>query len=458
MTRPRSALAAIGGFGIAVAAMSVGTTAGIVLLAPEPPVLQVTVTEAVAALRGSSERFRHIDSAPPEGPSALMISNLVAQEIGVPAGRVRAVWLDVDPRQAAGGIDILARRAGTRSLKLPSMVLKRGADGTIQMVNASEASRLLRRFLLDQPQPAFAAGVRMADGRWSTVIPKRPLISDWQLRVIAAFALSLLLLAPLAWLFARRLARPFRALAENIEAADAPLPVGGPRELHEAAAAIARYRGRLLEEAKERERILTAVAHDLRTPLTSLKLRIENVPEPARTRMAADADRMSAMIGEVLDFTRTADAVREPTQLRPLLADIVADMAGESSTLVLEPGPDITICVHESSFRRAVENLARNAIDYAGGGGITLALEGDRAVVSVADTGPGIAEQERERLLRPFERGEASRNRATGGAGLGLSMVDSFARRHGGRLTLEDAPGGGLVARLELPVVASPAG
>jgi signal transduction histidine kinase len=272
------------------------------------------------------------------------------------------------------------------------------------------------------------------------------------LRIIAAFGLSLLLLAPLAWLFARRLARPFRALAENIEAIDAPLPVGGPRELRDAAAAIVQFRGRLLNEAKERSRILTAVAHDLRTPLTSLKLRLQTVPEPQRTRMATDADRMQVMIQEVLDFTRAADAAAGTIAVRPLLSQIVRDMSGCDGALTLEPGADVTTFASEGSLRRAIENLARNALDYAGSGRISLSLEGEAAVIAVSDAGPGIEKNDHERLLRPFERGDCSRNRDTGGAGLGLSIVDSFAKLHGGSLVLDDAPGGGLVASLRLPV------
>ncbi|MDP9414467.1 MAG: HAMP domain-containing histidine kinase, partial [Pseudomonadota bacterium] len=203
--------------------------------------------------------------------------------------------------------------------------------------------------------------------------------------------------------------------------------------------------------AKERARMLTAVAHDLRTPLTSLRLRIETVPEPQRARMVADADRLQVMIRDVLDFARTTDSPRQRVAVRPLLAQIIVDMPAASGALALTPGAEASILVVEQAFRRAVENLVRNAIDYAGGGRIELRRDDEAVVVEVIDKGPGIAAEDRERLLRPFERGEASRNRETGGVGLGLSIVQSFVELHGGSLMLGEAPGGGTIAALYLP-------
>jgi signal transduction histidine kinase len=168
--------------------------------------------------------------------------------------------------------------------------------------------------------------------------------------------------------------------------------------------------------------------------------------------MAADAHRMQGMIQEVLEFARGGDAPLEPVAVRSIVAEVVADMSIPGKTLTLEPGPAVTVITNESGLRRAIENLARNALDYAGGGRITLDHEGNMAVIAVLDFGPSIPAADRERLLRPFERGEASRNRGTGGAGLGLSIVDSFAKLCGGSLCLDDSPGGGLTATLRLPL------
>ncbi len=289
-------------------------------------------------------------------------------------------------------------------------------------------------------------------GRWLSVEPVRPFLGGWQRNILIALAVSLLLLAPIAWIFARRLTRPFRALAgalDNDRAA--PLPHEGPRELREAAAAIAAMRDRLAIEAAERARMLTAIAHDLRTPLTGLRLRIEAAPEPQRARMVADVERMQAMIGEVLAFARDAAAPAEVVDVRPLLTAIIEDMGQGSAIVRLLPGDEARVSVPERIFRRAVENLLRNAIDYAGGGRLTVRQADTKVCISVADDGPGIPAGDRERLLRPFERGDASRNRDTGGAGLGLSIVCDFAAEYGGDFTLADAPNGGTIATLRLP-------
>ena len=203
--------------------------------------------------------------------------------------------------------------------------------------------------------------------------------------------------------------------------------------------------------------MLTAMAHDLRTPLTGLRLRIEAAPEPQRTRMVADVERMQAMIGEVLTFARDAAATPEVFDVRPLLAEIVDEMQGCGTSSELLEGDEARISAPATTFRRAIENLLKNAIDYAGGGVLSVERIAAHVRITVADTGPGIPTADRERLLRPFERGDASRNRNTGGAGLGLSIVRDFAVRYQGDFSLTDAPGGGTLAVLDLPAASSDA-
>lgn len=453
MTRAPSALLAIGGFGVAVAASSVIVTSAIVLFAPEPPALRVTPRAAVAALKGEDARFDRRVGPPPEGARALYIEQLLAIELRRPPSTVRAVWVDGTRVLAPQpGVSIAPPGRADRS-RSPSTVLIERQGERWAVIDPFDTSDTARAYLLDRSQPAFVASVQSTNGRWLTVTPRQAWLSGWRLQVLAALAASLAILAPLAWLFARRLTRPFRALACALADPAAVVPTGGPRELREAATAIIRMRASLAEQAAERARMLSAVAHDLRTPLTGLRLRIEAAPEPARARMVTDVERMHAMIREVLDFARAAHAPRQRLAVRLLLADVMTFMPDGYGQLQLLPGPEAWVEVVPDALRRAVENLFRNALDYAGSARVEVRSDGEQVVISVIDGGPGIPAAERERLMRPFERGEASRNRDTGGAGLGLSIISDFASGHGGQFVLADAPGGGVIAALKLPAV-----
>lgn len=457
--RRPSALTAIGGFSVAIAVLSVAITASIVLLMPDPPAVRMTVAEAVAALRGTNAGLARTIGEPPEGSPAALLQPILARAIGRPITAVRVVWLDrgARPVRSDGVVVFTARGKGdaaARKMLWPggtppggSVVIRRQGVLPLRIVPRGMNESLIGTVLLKLPQPAFAASVRLADGRWLTVAPRSPAFGGWRLKVLIALFASLAVLAPLVWLFARRLTRPFRALASAIDNGRDPPQSQGPRELQDAARAILHLRARLSAETDERMRMLTAVAHDLRTPLTSLKLRIEGVAEPQRAKMAADADRMGAMIADVLDYARTANAPRHPVHVRAMVAEIVADTPNMS----LVDGPDVTAVVVEPAFRRAVENLVRNADDYAGGGRVEIASENHAAIVRVIDAGPGIPPDDRVRLFRPFERGDASRNRDTGGVGLGLSIVQTFADLHGGTVSLDEAAGGGTIATLVVP-------
>ncbi|WP_073973531.1 sensor histidine kinase [Erythrobacter donghaensis] len=454
MKRAPSALVSIGGFGIAVAVLSVTATAVIVLAAPPPPATRIVASEAIMALRSETPGFeRRITAAPPSGARIPMIEGLIAAELGKSADDLRVTRLDAAP-EVAVSVRTMPKDEAARLFgkDLPDTIVLRERDtAKLKVVEPAAATGALRQVLIDLPLPAYAASLRQPDGRWLVVRPAEPFLGGWQRSILIALAVSLLLLAPLAWFFARRLTRPFRALAGALGSDASLIAQEGPRELREAAAAIAAMQNRLAEEATERARMLTAIAHDLRTPLTGLRLRIEGVPEPQRTRMVHDVERMQAMIGEVLNFARDAAAPAALIDVRAALELIVDAMDAGRGMIVLEPGEDAQIRVPEPAFRRAIENLLSNAVTYAGGGTVGIARSQGEVAISVRDEGPGIPEADRERLLRPFERGEGSRNRDTGGAGLGLSIVHNFAAQHAGTFALRDAPGGGTAAILRLP-------
>jgi two-component system OmpR family sensor kinase len=451
MTRAPSALLSIGGFGLAVAMLSVATTATIVVLSPSPPALRMSVGDAIAALRDPMPGFeRSVMADPPAGTRVPSLEKLIASELHKLPASVRVTWAEDVNRSPAEAFEGKPSHATFPAGE--AIIFKQRGPNLFEKMG-SDTDTGSRKTLIELARPAFSLSVRQEDGQWLSAAPEQPLLGVWQRNILFSLGITLLLLMPLAWIFARRLTRPFRALAEALSNHAEAIPQEGPRELREAAAAIDAMRNRLANQAGERARMLTAIAHDLRTPLTGLRLRIEAAPEPQRTRMVADVERMRAMIGEVLTFARDAAVPAELLDVRPLLADVVREMQERGTTLCLLDGDDAQVSAPGPALRRAIENLLQNAIDYAGGGVVSVERSTTSVRIAVSDTGPGIPAVDRERLLRPFERGEASRNRNTGGAGLGLSIVCDFAARHQGTFKLTDVLGGGTLAVLDLPPV-----
>ncbi|WP_312710586.1 ATP-binding protein, partial [Stenotrophomonas sp.] len=267
-----------------------------------------------------------------------------------------------------------------------------------------------------------------------------------------------LLLAPLATWAARRIGRPLRRLADaSAEVtlhAMTRLPDDGPREVQVLASAINAGRERLRDQAQDMTRMLAAVAHDLRTPLTGLRLRAESAPPAQAARMVADIERMNAMIEQVLDYAR---GELEPASMRPVEMGALLDDCVQSARLRgVQIHADLPAHLpwHGDALllRRALDNLIDNAARYAGAVEVAVQRTAEALWVDVADRGPGIPEAEKARLLQPFQRHETSRNRSTGGTGLGLAVVQGAVRQHGGQLQLVDRPGGGLIVRLCFPI------
>jgi signal transduction histidine kinase len=261
------------------------------------------------------------------------------------------------------------------------------------------------------------------------------------------------------WLAARRITRPIRALAEaaargQLDVA-ASAPEEGPAEVRAAAAAINAMRDRLASHASERTRILAAVAHDLRNPLTGLRLRAEAAEEPTRGQMIADIDRMGAMINQMLDYVRgrELDEDRSRVDASEWLRACAEDSVERGEDVeIAGPLPHLMVNVSRESLRRALINIIDNAVRYGRRARLSLRSNGDWAILAVADEGPGIDPADIPRLLEPFQRLERSRSRETGGAGLGLAIAQDFAKRHGGSLRLTNRADGGLLAELQLPL------
>ncbi|WP_312705922.1 sensor histidine kinase, partial [Stenotrophomonas lactitubi] len=248
--------------------------------------------------------------------------------------------------------------------------------------------------------------------------------------------------------------RPLRRLADASAdlslQASAPLPVEGPHEVQVLAAAMNAARERLRGQAHDVTRMLAAVAHDLRTPLTGLRLRADSAPPAQAARMVADIERMNAMIEQVLDYARgeLEPPVLQPLDIVALLDDCVQSARGRGVVIIATLPAELSWHADALLLRRALDNLIDNAARYAGAVELRVARVGRRLHLEVLDRGPGIAAADRQRLLQPFQRSETSRSRDTGGAGLGLAVAANAAHRHGGELQLLDREDGGLVARL----------
>ena len=249
-----------------------------------------------------------------------------------------------------------------------------------------------------------------------------------------------------------RLARAADAIGRNPQ--DAPLADSGPSEIHRVITAFNRMQERVRSYLVERGRLLTAISHDLKTPITRLRLRAEMLSDgEIRARMLRDLEEMQTMVGTTLDFFRTTanDAQRQPVDVGALIESVCEDRRQLGQALSLRGTALGPYRADPQALRRCLENLIENAVRYGGGAEIELRDTPERLRIAVADRGPGIPEAELERVFEPFYRLDASRNMDSGGTGLGLSIARNIARWHGGDVTLRNGNGGGLIAELSLP-------
>lgn len=306
----------------------------------------------------------------------------------------------------------------------------------------------------------FKVGLRQADGRWLVLQPEPVFgLNDWQQRVVLWFVLSALAMAPVAWIFARRLSKPIQVFAEAAERLgrdprSPSLEVKGPAEITVAAQALNEMQRRLQRYVEDRTAMVGAIAHDLRTPLTRLRFRIETLPEDQRAKYAHDLDQMEEMITATLHFVRdtTRPGERTPLELSSLVESLCDEMAETGAKTEVEPGEKVVLEGDPMALRRLVANLLENAVKFGGRARARVFADAGNAVVEIDDDGPGIPPADTEKVFEPFYRREPSRSRQTGGIGLGLAVVRSIARGHGGDVNLINRAGGGLTARVQLPL------
>jgi signal transduction histidine kinase len=315
----------------------------------------------------------------------------------------------------------------------------------------------------EEPEPDLSGDTLLAetalqDGHWLVIaIPHYVPIFLWRMAI--ALSPLFLVIGLLSAIAGRRLAAPIRHFAEAAERLGVdpkmpPLAERGPHELRTAIRAFNRMQERLRLFVDDRTQMLAAMLHDLRTPLNRLRLRAEFIEDTEQQRMMfSDLTAMNAMIDTTLAFARD-DACREQRKLVDLgilVEDICEDVADAGGAACYYGPHGVNIRCRPTAISRAVANLIDNAVKYAGAARVRLFRESDRVVISIEDDGPGIPIAQQEKVFTAFYRLEPSRNIATGGVGLGLSIARTIAREHGGDITLANRDGGGLCARLELP-------
>ena len=316
------------------------------------------------------------------------------------------------------------------------------------------------------PWHQAVVGMHFPDKGWLNVRVELEPLRPWHSPTfLSAFALMTLAAAALTLWAVRRLMQPVQMLANAAETLGRdvnapPLPEDGPLEIATAAIAFNTMAERIRRFVQDRTELLTAIGHDLRTPITRLKLRAEFVEDDEqRAKILADLEELEAMVSATLAFGRDARTSEPvvPIDLPELLRTVLDD-AGDArpdlqEKLVYEGPSHLTIHARSLSLKRAFANLVANAVNYAGSATIRLMPPVERfVVVRIEDDGPGIPPTELDRVFEPFYRGEPSRNRETGGVGLGLPIARNIVRAHGGDITLANRSEGGARATVTIPV------
>ncbi|MBR1144435.1 ATP-binding protein [Bradyrhizobium sp. AUGA SZCCT0431] len=343
--------------------------------------------------------------------------------------------LTPEAREPEGNLRGLQRRLGRdyRIFPLPP-------DGDVRKIGVAlpDGAMVSANVMPDQHRPPFLGG-------------------PWMMTLLFA-VISVTLLGLWA---ARALTAPLSSFAKAAESfslngAAAPLPERGPEEIRSVARALNRMRARITGLIDDRTKMLAAISHDLRTPITRMRLRSEFIEdETHRSRMLDDLDQMRAMLESVLSFLRNDRRLESMT-----LADVastlqlITDQFGDMGRKVAYDGPAHAMAtVRPDDLHRSVTNLVENAVRFGAEAVIRLRVSGDQITIDVEDDGPGISDAQKQIMLEPFVRGDDARNMdEAAGFGLGLSIANAIVLAHGGTLSLHDRQPRGLVVRIQLPV------
>ncbi len=304
------------------------------------------------------------------------------------------------------------------------------------------------------------ASVRLKDGKWlnfSAVVPDDGTL--WSIKTVLSMTLMALGVIIISLWVIRRVTRPLlvftaasKRLGKDVNAP--PLVVGGPIELQEATLAFNEMQKRLKQLIENRTQMLAAISHDLRTPITLLRLRTEAIDDgEEKEKMKTTLAEMEAMISSTLSFARE-DAENEDVErvnLTALVASVCDDLSDAGYHIDFTETEEVILECRTRSIKRALSNLIENALKYGQRVAVEITKQENTIEITVTDNGPGIPEEELEQVFLPFYRVDSARGQGTGGIGLGLSVVQAVIDKHGGEIELENRPGGGLTARIRLP-------
>jgi signal transduction histidine kinase len=366
--------------------------------------------------------------------------------------------------------DVLAERqenVGLRSIQVDyvdapiELPLGGGVINTLLNDDDKELRGTLRQALDQQlAGPTFVISLQLADSTWlNFAAVDRATVPAWSHQSIALIAVMMIAVIALSVLGIRRLTAPLGTLAQAAERLGRdvnapPLTERGASDVRKALRAFNDMQERIQRFVEDRTRMIAAISHDLRTPITRLRLRAEFVEDPEQqARMLADLDDMETMIHSTLSFARE-EANPEPRRDVDLIA-LLRNICEDTPDVELSIDPAVTepllLDAQPVALRRGLCNLIDNALKYGQRARVGLSVSADSITVSVDDDGPGLPEEELERVFLPFYRVEQSRSRDTGGVGLGLAVARTVFRAHGGDVRLATRPEGGLRASVILP-------
>ncbi|QTD56504.1 HAMP domain-containing sensor histidine kinase [Parasphingorhabdus cellanae] len=353
------------------------------------------------------------------------------------------------------GVNVLAVEVA-RVDELPSNMINnvigrgRGRQQTLRAVGYRNLPNVIDGYIIMSAQ--------IADGQWlniaSAIRDRNPRLMRTLLFQTAV--IYLILLIPLIWL-GRHISRPLQALTKAAQdfkpGVSEPVVESGPPDTRQLMAAFNAMNGRVGSMLDEKDVMLGAIGHDLRTPLAALRVRVESVEDDnERERMIAGIDDMDRTLDDILSLARLgrSDERTEPTDISALIETVADEYTDMGEEVSFTRSGRITANIRATLIRRALRNLIGNAVKYGKQAAITVDKSGDKLVIHVDDEGPGIPVEQIDAMFEPFARAEISRNRATGGSGLGLTLARAIVRDHGGDVILENRKEGGLRASLML--------